>query len=215
MKDFSVVELSVQDKILLFAKVEFLNHGFKDASLRSIASAAGMTTGAIYTYFKDKNALFEAIVDPVCEQVKSTFSDLSASYYNEEKVVSDITFEKTLEDLDFIYGFIYSNFDIFRLLIVGAEGSSRADFIHTIVDYEVEHTIAYLDRMKLSQDSMNKINRRIIHTISESYINALFEPVRHDMSHEEALSNLDFLVVFYTGGWQKVFEKLTEKQIYE
>lgn len=45
-----------------------------------------MTTGAIYTYFKDKNALFEAIVTPVCERVKSMFTNLSASYYTADGV---------------------------------------------------------------------------------------------------------------------------------
>jgi hypothetical protein len=40
--------------------------GLSESLSRGIAAAAGVTTGAIYTYFKDKNALFEAIVDPVC-----------------------------------------------------------------------------------------------------------------------------------------------------
>ena len=42
------------NNILKCAKAEFLEKGFKDASLRTIAKQAGVTTGAIYGYFKDK-----------------------------------------------------------------------------------------------------------------------------------------------------------------
>ncbi len=208
-------ELSVQEKIIHFAKQEFLHYGFKDASLRNIAAAAGMTTGAIYTYFKNKNALFEAIVDPVCIKVEEMFSELSKSYYNSEAVVSDITFQKTLDDLYLIYEFIYKYFDVFRLLVIGADGSSRSDYIHTLVNHEVKHTFAYLERMKRNKNVNPKINRTIIHIISESYINALFEPVRHNMSHDEALKNLDFLVTFYTGGWQSVLNEFFSEKKYD
>jgi len=208
-------ELSTQQKIIHFAKQEFLKCGFKDASLRNISAAAGMTTGAIYAYFKDKNALFEAIVDPVLLQVEGIFSELSESYYNANAIVSNITFEKTLDDLHHIYEFIYKHFDIFRLLVVGAEGSSRSDFIHTLVDHEVAQSLAYMDVMKGNKNPGIQISLTTIHTISESYINALLEPVRHSMSKEEALNNLEFLVTFYTGGWQTVFSALFDKKKYE
>lgn len=202
-------ELSVKQNILYFAKIEFLNCGFKDASLRKISAAARVTTGAIYTYFKDKNTLFEAIVDPVCDEVKVIFQELNASYYDSDTIISDITLQKSLDDLNIIYDFIYNNFDVFRLLVVGADGSSRADFVHTIVEMEVKHTIEYLNSMLNNNNIKHtQIDATIIHTISESYINAILEPVRHNMSHKEALKNLKFLLMFYTGGWQSVCNEL-------
>ena len=210
-------ELSTQEKIMQFAKLEFLQHGFKDSSLRNISAAAGVTTGAIYAYFKDKNALFEAIVDPLILQVEGIFCELSESYYNENAIVSNITFQKSLGDLYQIYEFIYNNFDVFRLLVVGAEGSSRADFIHTLVEHEVKHTLAYSERLKENKNNCIgiQISLTSIHIISESYINALLEPVRHNMSKEEALKNLEFLVTFYTGGWQSVFSTMFDKKTYD
>lgn len=206
-------EMNTQEKILYFGKQEFLQNGYKNASLRNIATAAGMTTGAIYTYFKDKNALFEAIVTPVCKQVDIMFTELSATYYNSEGIVNEVTTEKTITELHRIYGFIYDNFDVFRLLVVGAEGSSKADFIHTIVDYEVTHTLAYLDRLKKVRNVNAKLNHMMIHIVAESYINALFEPVRHNMDYEEAIENLDFLCSFYTGGWMSVFREMFSKNV--
>lgn len=137
MKD----DRSTQEKILHFGKQEFLQRGFQNASLRNIASAAGLTTGAIYAYFKDKNALFEAIVSPVCAQVEAMFTLLSASYYNADGVVGEITLESNVAEMKQVYRFIYDHFDVFKMLVVGAEGSSKANYVHTIVDYEVEHKI--------------------------------------------------------------------------
>ncbi len=202
--------VSTQEKILGCGKQEFLQNGFQNASLRNIASAAGLTTGAIYGYFKDKNALFEAIVDPVCKQVERMFTDLSTSYYNNTGIVGEITLQGTIDDLHKIYGFIYENFDVFRLLVSCAEGSSKADYVHTIVGYEVAHTLLYLDRMEKEKGMKAKLNKTLIHIISDSYINAILEPVRHNLSYEQAIENLDFLCTFYTGGWNCVFHKLFE-----
>ncbi|MEA4847287.1 MAG: TetR/AcrR family transcriptional regulator [Clostridiaceae bacterium] len=201
-------EMNTQEKIVHFGRQEFLQKGFQNASLRNIASAAGMTTGAIYTYFKDKNALFEAIVSPVCELVEKLFTELSASYYNANGIVGEIATQNTVAELHRVYRLIYDNFDVFRLLIAGAAGSSRSDYVHTIVEYEVTQTLAYLDRLKEDKGIDIQINRTVLHLISESYINTLLEPVRHNMSYDEAIENLDFLAVFYTGGWKSVFHEL-------
>ncbi|MBU3173915.1 TetR/AcrR family transcriptional regulator [Clostridium estertheticum] len=44
---------------------------FKDASLRTIALAAGTSTGSIYTRFHNKVGLFHARVDPVVDELRS------------------------------------------------------------------------------------------------------------------------------------------------
>ena len=43
--------------ILDTAKKEFMEKGYNDASVRSIAKQAGLTTGAIFRYFADKESL--------------------------------------------------------------------------------------------------------------------------------------------------------------
>ena len=54
----------VADKVLEYAKLEFLSKGFLEASLRTIAQEAGTSTGSIYTRFGDKEGLFQSIVEP-------------------------------------------------------------------------------------------------------------------------------------------------------
>ena len=56
--------------LLASAKQEFLEKGYQGASLRAICKNAGVTTGALYFFFQDKEDLFAAIVGPVLEKLK-------------------------------------------------------------------------------------------------------------------------------------------------
>ena len=203
-------DASTLEKILKCSKREFLQNGFKNSSLRNIASEAGLTTGAIYGYFKNKNAIFERLVSPTCEEVEKMFSSLSQNYYNEAGTTSEISTQKSVEELRHIYSFIYENFDEFRLLLCCAEGSSKANFVHTIVDYEVMHTITYLGHMKKQKNLDFHIDKTTIHIISDSYINALLEPVRHNMNIETAMINVELLGRFYTAGWEYILKYISD-----
>lgn len=55
----------VKEKILASAVVKFKEQGFDGASMRQIASGAGVSLGNVYRYFENKEALFNAIVEPV------------------------------------------------------------------------------------------------------------------------------------------------------
>ena len=54
------VEQTTLHLILSAAMQEFLEKGFKSASLRNIVKTAGVTTGAFYGYYDSKEELFEA-----------------------------------------------------------------------------------------------------------------------------------------------------------
>ncbi len=55
-------EQTTLNLILSAAMEEFLEKGFKSASLRNIVKTAGVTTGAFYGYYDSKEDLFEALV---------------------------------------------------------------------------------------------------------------------------------------------------------
>ena len=62
-------------KILDCGKKHFLKNGFEKASLRDICKDAGVTTGAFYRHFIDKNDLFEAIVSPIANKIIDNISN--------------------------------------------------------------------------------------------------------------------------------------------
>jgi AcrR family transcriptional regulator len=54
---------SRRDEILKAAKKLFLTEGLEHTTIRKIAAAVGVTSGALYLYFPDKNAITRAIAE--------------------------------------------------------------------------------------------------------------------------------------------------------
>ena len=67
-------------QILECAKEEFMQKGFADASMRTIAEKAGFTTGMLYSRFADKNELFSALVKEGADKLYSYFSDVQEEF---------------------------------------------------------------------------------------------------------------------------------------
>jgi len=65
-------------QILDAAEHMFLAQGVARTSLQQVASAAGLTRGAIYWHFKDKAALFEAMMDRVVLPCETAIADALA-----------------------------------------------------------------------------------------------------------------------------------------
>lgn len=55
--------------LLRAARVEFAGHGFLAARTETIVEAAGLTRGALYHHFRDKAALFDALVDQMQDEI--------------------------------------------------------------------------------------------------------------------------------------------------
>ena len=59
----------VREQIIRASKQEFMQEGFQKASLRKISRQINASTGIIYSYFKNKDDLFSAVVFPAREYV--------------------------------------------------------------------------------------------------------------------------------------------------
>lgn len=59
----------IKVKIIKFALKEFKLKGFEKASMKIISQNAGVAIGNIYRYFKNKEELFNEIVEPVYSQI--------------------------------------------------------------------------------------------------------------------------------------------------
>lgn len=60
-----VLKEDIKEKILKAALKEFSEKGYKFAAMRRIAEEARIPTGLIYSYYKNKEALFDAVLSPV------------------------------------------------------------------------------------------------------------------------------------------------------
>lgn len=74
--------VSTRRNILEAGKREFMDKGFRAASLRSIVKTAGVTTGAFYGYYKSKEDLFDALVSEVYTAMMAHFNQAQNSLPN-------------------------------------------------------------------------------------------------------------------------------------
>lgn len=56
-------------RLLEVAREEFAEHGYGDAGTNAVVARAQVTRGALYYHFKDKQALFEAVVERESERL--------------------------------------------------------------------------------------------------------------------------------------------------
>ena len=58
----ALAKQQTREKVLQAARDLFVERGYEGATIRDIARAAGMSTGAVFASFADKNELFDAIL---------------------------------------------------------------------------------------------------------------------------------------------------------
>ena len=66
--------------LLEAGKREFMESGFRGASLKSIAASLGVTTGAIYRYYTDKEALFDGLVREPAQELVERYRTLQQTF---------------------------------------------------------------------------------------------------------------------------------------
>lgn len=184
---------------------EFLDKGYRDASLRNIVRAAGVTTGAFYGYYSNKAALFTALVEPHAAAVMGMFmrtqTDFAALPDAEQPDHMGIDSGACLDEM---IDYIYEHFDTFKLIICCSDGTAYADFIHEMVEVEVEYTFRYIDVLRRLGKTVPDIDRQLAHILTSAMFEGIFEIVRHDMPKERARQYVATLQEFNVAGWQKI-----------
>lgn len=198
-----------QKKILNAGKKEFLARGYKDASLRGIAKAAGFTQGAFYGYYRSKEALFEALVAPVADGLFEQFKAAQDAHF--DLIPEDRAAESRQLSTDYLLHFIdyiYDNFDAFKLVLCCSEGTRFATYVHDLVTLDVSQAGRYYDELRKRDKLEGVVNPELHHMITSAYFTAVFETVVHDMSREQAIEYVQQLAVFFNSGWEGLL-KLT------
>lgn len=198
----------MSEKILACAKAEFLEKGFAEASLRTIAQNAQTSTGSIYSRFGDKNGLLEALVAPVVDELRQWFGDMQEEFNqmpNERK--SDMVHEYGESKMDQFVDYVYRHYDTFKLLVHCAEGSPFSEFVHDLAKIDTEYTVKYLVSIGNKALASGRITKDLIHIISSAFFSGLFEVVVHDMSKAAADVYCDQLTKFFRAGWETILNR--------
>ena len=168
------------EKIQEAAMAEFLDKGFQGASLRQIVKNAGVTTGAFYGYFSSKEALFTAIVEPHATALMGKFMWAQTSFAElpEEEQPQHMGVESR-DYVAWMVDYICRHREPVKLLLCCAEGTSYENFIHNMVEVEVESTLRYMGVLRRMGRDIPQMSRSLCHIIASGMFNAIFEVVIH------------------------------------
>lgn len=195
----------VYDKLIECAKAEFLEKGFKDASLRTIAKNAHTSTNSIYVRFGDKAGLLDALVKPHYETVINRYIKTQTEFQSLPADIQRISIEKQSGDcLHDILDYCYEHLDEMRIILTRSDGTKYSSMVDEMAAMEVEATRAYQQTAEESGYSMKRIDPHLEHIIATGMINTFFELVIHDIPYNEAETYLAEMRDFYTAGWMKI-----------
>lgn len=198
-------EQTTLEKIHAAARREFLEKGFRAASLRQIVKDAGVTTGAFYGYFSSKEALFSSIVEPHAAAVMGRFMTAQADFAalpGEDQPTH--MGEASSDCINWMINYMYDHYEEFKILICRSEGTSYENFIHNMAEVEVEYTFRYIDVLKGLGKQVPEMDTELCHMIASGMFDGIFEVLRHDMPKERAELFIWQLRDFYTAGWMKI-----------
>jgi len=196
----------VAERIISAAKQEFLDKGYIDASLRTIASAADTSTNSIYVRFGDKEGLFSAIVEPVLNGMTERFIRIQERFHQMSPDEQAQTMPKYADGGTFeLIDYMYEHLDEFRLLLDASYGTRFHNFVDELVRIEVEYTYKYMETVGYANNFGNALTEKLLHIVTTSRFESIFEIIRHGMSRSEANEYIELLSRYHRTGFLEIF----------
>ncbi|MBQ9068009.1 MAG: TetR/AcrR family transcriptional regulator [Eggerthellaceae bacterium] len=199
----AVADTSIDSRILKSAQAEFAAKTFKGASLRSICSEAGVTTGAFYKRYRNKEELFDAVVAPTLAVVDEYCNSVeSVNYDHLDRDNMRHIWELTPETQARIVHMFYDHYEGFRLLLIASEGTKHVNFIHDFVEDVTKRSYKFIKEAHKRGIAPKVIDQEELHMLLTAYWATLFEPLVHGLSRKRALRHSE--VVGELFDWTKV-----------
>lgn len=195
---------SLDQPIIDSARREFLAKGFEKASLKEICANAGVTTGAIYKRYKDKEELFAAVVE-------GTVKDLDKIADEKSSVnAADLPDRELIEAWDMHNGsmmwwfrYLFERREDFVLLISRAETTRYANFQHAWVEKMTEGTYAYYQEALRRGLATVKVSKDELHILLTAFWTTIYEPFVHGYTLEQVEEHCHLVCRIFD--WYRVF----------
>ena len=180
-----------REKLIESGKAEFMEKGYNKASLRSICANVGVTTGALYFFFKDKADLFDAIVG---DTYKGLMEIIQAHCAEDEEIIASGNYNFDMDDhsdiAQIIIHHIYTNYDAAILLLKKSQGSEYEGILDNIIDVTEKHSIKVMELVLEKQDKKKKVNNYMLHLVIHIVVDAFVNLVTHEPDESKALANI-------------------------
>jgi AcrR family transcriptional regulator len=195
------------EKIIKSAGAEFFRNGYAGASLRKIAAEAGLTTGALYRHYADKESLYRALVEPVYH---TFFDSLREETDHYEGLLDSEGLNAMWEDsgrgVEKVFRYAYDHLAAVRLLISASKQTVFGDFKERLVRVDVDLTMRYLRSARKRGYGIRKLSRKEVYLVTLGQYAGFFEILLQFDDLDEALNYVRIYSAFCNGGWKKLLE---------
>lgn len=174
---------TVRDKIYAAAVEEFKAFGYQEASIRNIATTAGISLGNIYRYYQNKEALYIAVVQPLMESVKK---------FVETKFFVDGASLK--EVAAYVVEFMDEHDDEIVILRRG-----NTDYYRTFADFLEKATAARINEGIARYDQSKVKNPHLATIIARAFLHCLFDIIYGVKDKELRTEYVEEIMIFYFG----------------
>lgn len=202
-------EQGTRERLLKSAQKEFGEKGYMKASLRNICAQAGVTTGALYFFFQDKEDLFGALVE---EPIKGIYDILYRHFDEESEMLSQpSSYVHADGDHDLfaeaLVRHLYSNYDAFLLLLKKSQGSHYENFVDDVTMFLEKRYLAFMTHYAEEQN-LSAPNAFFVHLIIHISVDLQVQLLLHESDVDKAVAIQKKLLDFIVGGCMKlVFSK--------
>lgn len=190
-------ESSVKNKLIEAGRKEFLKVGYDRASMRHISDAANVTTGAIYFFFKNKEAFFRAILEETAEACKKMIR---------ENADSEIKRTNTSADNDKrLMIFLMEHREEMMILFEKADGSIYQNYFQELCEILEEAFMHFYRRY-----GGNEAEESIVKIIVKMRLKAYSELVHGDYTMEQVLKYSKLLAYYGDCGFEGMMKKYVD-----
>ncbi|MCR5612359.1 TetR/AcrR family transcriptional regulator [Treponema sp.] len=192
-------------KILSVAQNEFLDKGFRGASLRTIVKQAGVTTGAFYGYFKSKEELFDALVKEHAEYILGIYDNILKEF-EKMPLEQQLTSMDNYSDLGLqkMFEYIWEHKMPFHLISKSAAGTKYENFLEQLSQKDIDSTEDFYNLLESQGKPVERIDPLIEQIVITGTFSSFFNLILRDIPKEEAKRGLSQMFRFYRGGWNSL-----------
>lgn len=188
-----------RELVLKSARKQFLEKGFQGASIRKIASDAGVTYGALYGYFGSKEELFYALTDPLIGRIMKKLDDIEAAMLAlpaEKRLLgmSDV-FTVRLPEL---VELIFEDREIVNLVIGGAKGTKYENFMSELVKRDARAISAAAENS--ATPGVQLFDGQTLEILMEGYMAALFHLIVSGRDQQTVCQSMEIFARIYAAG---------------
>jgi len=200
-----IQKTDIRKQILKAARNEFLEKGFKDASMRSIAKKSGVGLSNIYNYFRNKDEIFREILSGLLSRMDKMMEEHNSPKYISIDIFSSEEYMRS--QIDMFVELIDNYKEEFRLLLFKSSGSSLENYREEFIESQTRVGKEYIVLMKEKFPSINGgVSDFFIHTMSSWWMSIISELVMHELSHQDLERFIREYLEFGTAGWKKIMQ---------